>query len=71
MHVADIAARLDPDKCRLAVARVMAVLGSKYEWNSDTAVEVHDSVSDAAAAAGLPAIGDQDEDAVEFWETLR
>lgn len=67
--VADVAARIDPDKARLAVARMCAALGAELDWGSDTLEAIAEAVT-PAAPNGFPSFTDQDDDAIEFWQNV-
>ena len=70
MLITEIAARIPADTAQLAVARVLAALGSESDWSSDTL----DAIAAAVAPAhpdGLPSVFDQDDAAVEFWQAAR
>jgi len=67
--IADVAARIDPGKARLAVARMCAALGAELDWGSDTLEAVAEAVR-PAAPNGFPSFTDQDDDAVDFWQNV-
>lgn len=69
VDIADIAARIDPDKARLAVARMCAALGAELDWGSDTLEAIAEAVT-PAAPNGFPSFTDQDDDAIEFWQNV-
>lgn len=68
VNLSEVAAKIDPDEARFAVAKVMAALGCQTDWNSETLDWVADAVGGLAARTGLPDIFDQDDAAVEFWK---
>jgi hypothetical protein len=70
MQIHEVAAQIPAATAQLAVANVLAVLGSRDEWNSDTLDDVAAAVA-IAHPKGLPSIFDQDDDAVAFWEKMR
>lgn len=67
--VEDVAALVDPAAAQLAVARAMAAFGAELEWDSETIEYVADAVR-PAFPKDLPSVFDQDDAAVEFWESL-
>lgn len=70
MQITDIAARIPAGAAQLAVARVLVALGSEFDWNSDTLDGVVQAVG-PCVPAGLPAVFDQDEDAIAFWQEVQ
>ena len=70
MSIAEVAAKIDPDDARTAIARVMVALGSEFDWNSDTFDPIAGAVLGLAARAGLPSVADQDEAAIDFWQAI-
>lgn len=69
VDIAEIAARVDPDKARLAVARMCAALGAEFDWGSDTLSAIAEAVT-PAAPNGFPSFTDQADDAIEFWQNV-
>jgi hypothetical protein len=65
----EVAARIDPLKARYAVARLCALLGRKFDWDSGTFNEIRDAIIPAAPSS-CPAFFDQDDDAVAFWQNV-
>lgn len=70
MQIHEVAEQIPAATAKLAVANVLAVLGSRSEWSSDTLDDVAAAVA-AAHPKGLPSIFDQDDEAVEFWGSVR
>lgn len=70
MNLSEVAAKIDPNEARIAVAKVMAALGGQFDWNSDTLEWVADAVCGLAVRSGLPSVADQDDAAVEFWKNV-
>ncbi|MCV7174834.1 hypothetical protein [Mycolicibacterium sphagni] len=70
--VEQVAELLDPRKAQLAVAGVLAALGHEFDWSADTLDCVVEAISGSGVLAdtGLPAVFDQDDDALEFWDGL-
>lgn len=64
-----VAALIDPDRARLAVAKAMACMGSEQEWDSEMIEWVAEALK-SAFPQGLPSVFDQDEHAAEYWEGL-
>lgn len=69
MNINEIAAKIDPDKARLAIAHAMVALGSELDWDSETIEHVASALS-PAFPADLPNAFDQDQAAVEFWQDI-
>ncbi|QGJ97362.1 hypothetical protein PBI_ISCA_82 [Mycobacterium phage Isca] len=69
MSIEDIAALIPADKAQLAVARVIAALGSQFDWDSDTLDGVANAVKDVVPAE-IPSPFDQDDEAIEFWQEV-
>ncbi|AZS12049.1 hypothetical protein SEA_ZETZY_79 [Mycobacterium phage Zetzy] len=69
MNIRDIAALIPPDKAQLAVARVIAALGSQYDWNADTLDGVAEAVK-SVVPEQVPSPFDQDDEAIEFWQEV-
>ncbi|UQX13394.1 hypothetical protein [Candidatus Mycobacterium methanotrophicum] len=67
--VRQVAALVDSDKAKLAVAQAMAALGSEIEWDSETIEHVCEAIR-PAFPEGLPSVFNQDGAAAEFWENL-
>ena len=70
MEIHEVADRIPAATAKLAVAQVLAVLGSRSDWSADTLDDVAAAVA-AAHPKGLPSIFDQGDAAVAFWEKLR
>ncbi|MDV7137116.1 hypothetical protein [Williamsia muralis] len=68
MDIADIADRINPRRAQLAVAAVMAALGSAREWRGDLVSSVDHELRAAWAGTGLPSYSVQSVEAVEFWQ---
>lgn len=66
MHISEIAARIPARDAQLAVARVLAVLGSEFDWNSATLDDIVTAIS-PAIPTGLPSCFDQSDDDISFW----
>lgn len=67
VELADVAAQIDPAVAQLALAEVMAVLGSAPRWSYDVFETVTDVVK-RVQVTGLPRIDDHA--ALQFWEQL-
>jgi hypothetical protein len=70
MQIHEVAEQIPAATAKLAIANVLAVLGSQSDWSADTLDDVAAAVA-AAHPKGLPSIFDQDDEAVAFWEKLR
>jgi hypothetical protein len=68
--VASIAAQIPAEAAQLALARVMAAMGSSPDWNADVWRAVERIVKPVAELAGLPAVGDADDAAHDFWSSV-
>lgn len=69
-RIEDVARLIPADKAQLAIARVMAALGSQFDWNADTLDWVADAVRTFNRIGGLPTFIEQDDDAILFWQNL-
>ena len=69
MDIAEIADHINPRRAQLAVASVMAVLGSAREWRGDLVTSVDHELRAAWAGAGLPSYNDQNAEALQFWQS--
>ena len=69
MDIAEIADRINPRRAQLAVAAVMAALGSAREWRGDLVTSVDHELRAAWAGTGLPSYSVQSAEAVEFWQS--
>lgn len=69
-----IADRVSEGEAQVAVAKVLAALGSDEDWHAETLDGVVDAVRGIAnrlhTAEGVPLPWDQDDDALEFWQTV-
>jgi len=69
MRVNEIAERIPADAAQLAVARILAILGSQFDWDSSTLDYVAEAVA-PSIPRGVPSVFDQDGDAVVFWQEV-
>ncbi|MEB3023367.1 MULTISPECIES: hypothetical protein [Mycolicibacter] len=70
--IESIAAMIPPHAAQLAVANVLAALGSQLDWNSDTTSNVANAVASISQyLPDVPSYFDQNDAAVEFWQNLR
>jgi hypothetical protein len=65
----DVLAKVDREKAARAVASCLVYLGGLEDWGSDEFCAVQETLF-AAKPADLPTVGDQDDDALEFWGTI-
>lgn len=68
--VASIAAQIPAEAAQLALATIMATMGSSTEWNADVWMKVERALVPAAEMAALPAVGDADDAAYDFWASI-
>lgn len=52
------------------VADSMILLGSQLEWSMEDNFNVTEGIAGLATDVGLPCVGDQDEEALNFWSVL-
>ena len=69
MDIAEIANRINPRRAQLAVASVLAVLGSAEEWRGDQLSSINHEIQPAWAETGLPPSSDQSAEALQFWRS--
>lgn len=69
MRIEELAARITARDAQLAVARVLAVLGSEFDWNADTLDQIVTAIG-PAIPAGVPSCFDQSDDDITFWRGL-
>ncbi len=70
--IGSIAAMIPPHEAQIAVAKVLAALGSQLDWNSDTTSNVASAVDDVGQyLPGVPSYFNQDDEAVAFWQNLQ
>ena len=69
MDIAEIADHINPRRAQLAVASVLAVLGSAEEWRGDQLSSINHEIQPAWAGTGLPPYSDQSAEALEFWRS--
>ena len=69
--IQSIAAQIPAGQAQIAVAKVMAALGCQFDWNSDTLDWVAEAIKPVAdSLRGVPDCMDQDDAAVEFWQSI-
>lgn len=61
---------IDPDKARLAVADAMVAMGREQDWDSETIEHVASALS-SAFPDSVPSVFDQNDDAVDFWQSVQ
>jgi hypothetical protein len=69
MDIAEIADHINPRRAQLAVASVLAVLGSAEEWRGDQLSSINHEIQPAWAETGLPPSSDQSAEALQFWRS--
>lgn len=69
MTLQQVAERVDPAAAQIAIARILAGLGSQAEWSSED-LEWIATTAMSAKPAGLPSASDQDDDALAFWQEV-
>lgn len=68
--VTSIAAQIPAEAAQLALATIMAAMGREFDYDSDLWAKVAAPVMRVAEMAGLPAVGDQDDEAYDFWSSV-
>lgn len=66
---AEVLAMIDREAAARAVAKSLVYLGGKLDWGVDEFMGVQEALF-SAKPAGLPDVGDQDDDALKFWGLL-
>lgn len=69
MRIDEIAALIPADDARIAVARVLAALGSATDWGADTLDYIATAVAPLRPEE-LPPVFDQDDSALDFWQEV-
>lgn len=68
--IASIAAQIPAEAAQLALATIMAAMGREFDYDSDLWGKVAPPVMRIAEMAGLPPVGDQDDQAHAFWASV-